>query len=97
MAATGGDWKALYEGARQGDVEEVRHWLSAGVNPDYQHVEFGTTPLIAAAENGHLDAAKALVEGGANPSVRSEWDEHDALEAARARGHQHVVRWLESL
>lgn len=96
MASAGGNWKALYQAAKTGDKEEVLYWLGCGTDADAQHVEVGQTPLIAAAENGHLEAVQALVEGGADPSVRSHWEKHTALDAARERGHAAVVAWLES-
>lgn len=96
MAHGGGNWKALYQAAKTGDKEEVLYWLSCGTDPDAQHVEMGQTPLITAAENGHLEAVRALVEGGADPSVRSHWEKHTALDAARERGQAAVVTWLES-
>ena len=91
---SGGDWKALYEAASQGDLDAVNRWLAAGVDPNFQHPEFGTTPLIAASEAGQLDAVKLLVEQGARPGVVSEWDGVTALEAAQARGHAQVVAYL---
>ena len=96
MASAGGNWKALYEAAKTGDDEEVRYWLSCGTDPDAQHVEVGSTPLIAAAENGHLGAVQALVEGGADPNLLSHWEKHTALDAARERDQTTVVAWLET-
>ena len=96
MASAGGNWKALYQAAKTGDKDEVNYWLSCGTDPDAQHVEFGSTPFIAAAENGHLEAVQALVQGGADPSVRSDWEKQTAQDAAKERGHDAVVAWLES-
>ena len=90
----GGNWKALYEAAKTGDIDEVRDWLSSNVNPNTQHPEFGTTPLIVAAEKGHLAVVKLLVEGGADPKVKSAWDGYDAVGAADKFGHPEVARWL---
>ena len=94
MASSGGDWKALYGAATRGDIEDVQRWLSAGVDPDYQHPEYGTTPLIAAAEAGQLDAVKVLVASGADPGVVSQWDGVTALQAAEAHRRTHVAAWL---
>jgi ankyrin repeat protein len=91
----GGDWKALYDASAKGLVEEARGWLSAGADPNQQHPEVGTTPLIAAAENGHLAVVQMLIAHGADPSVRSEWEGHTARQAAAAAGHREVARWLE--
>lgn len=91
---SGGDWKALYDAARLGDVDGVRHWLAAGVDPNLQHLEFGTTPLITAAERGHEAVVKLLVEKGADPKIRSDWDGWTAEEAAEAAGHDEIADWL---
>lgn len=96
MGSAGGNWKALYEAAKTGDRGEVEYWLGAGADPNVQHVEMGTTPLIAAAENGHLEAVQVLVEGGADPAIRSHWEGQTAVDAARERGQDRVVAWLES-
>jgi len=92
---SGGDWKALYDAAENGDLDEVRRWLDAGVDPNYQHPEYGTTPLIGAAEKGQLGAVKLLVQRGARADVVSEWDGHTAGEAATAKGHTRVAAWLD--
>ena len=34
-----GDWKDMYAAAVAGDLALVRHHISAGVNPNYQHPE----------------------------------------------------------
>ena len=96
MGLAGGDWKALYEAAKTGKLDEVQRWLAAGVDPNYQHPEFGTTPLIAAAEAGQLGSVQALVAGGASVAVASDWDGWTALEAAEKSGHPAVARWLDT-
>jgi len=90
-----GDWKALYLAAKRGDVPEVEYWLRAGVDPDMQHIEMGTTPLIVAVEKGHFEVVKALVAGGAGIGVRSDWDQVNAVETAREYGRVDIAEWLE--
>ncbi|EDM78657.1 hypothetical protein PPSIR1_29438 [Plesiocystis pacifica SIR-1] len=96
MGLSGGDWKAFYAAATQGDLAEVESWLQRGVDPNYQHPEFGTTALIGAAERGHQTIVAALVAGGAQVGLRSEWDGWTAAEAAARGGHDAVARWLNA-
>lgn len=92
----GGDWKALYQAAREGELEALTRWLDQGVDPNFQHPEFGTTPLIAAAEMGQLEAVQALVARGARIDVVSDWDRCTAEQAALELGHQKVAHWLRA-
>jgi ankyrin repeat protein len=85
-----GDWKALYAAAARGDAETCALAVGCGADPNHQHPEFGTTPLIAATEAGHLDVVRALLAAGADPRIRANWDGYDAIEVARSKG-LHVI------
>lgn len=50
-------------------------------------------PLFEAAARGHLDAVKALVEGGADPRQLGAWG-GTALHDAATRGHAEVAAYL---
>ena len=63
----------LHVAARAGDAEEVRRWLAAGANPDSENNN-GFRPLHVVSDSLHdpkVDAARALLEGGADPNARS--------------------------
>lgn len=44
MAA--GDWKEMLIASQEGNLDLVRYHIRMGENPNYQHPEFLTTPLI---------------------------------------------------
>ena len=48
-----------------GDVEEIHRLLKSGENPN-QADENGWTALMFAADNGHSEAVKVLLDNGAN-------------------------------
>lgn len=67
MAA--GDWKDMLYAAERCDLELVKFHIEQGENPNYQHPEFLTTPLIESVRNGHEAVARYLLENGAKPRL----------------------------
>jgi ankyrin repeat protein len=53
----------------------LKYYFKMGVNPDYQHPEFLTNPLLESIRFGHLEIAAFLLENGANPVIEEIWDE----------------------
>ena len=92
-----GDWKQLYAAAQSGDLPLVRYHISAGVNPNYQHPEVLCTPLVASLIQGHDDVALYLLAQGADPQLRSEFDDLTPLQAARQYGRVALVPRLLAL
>jgi ankyrin repeat protein len=68
----------LQEAALKGDVEKARFWLRHGGNPSCP----GLAPLVHAAEAGHLEVVKVLLEAGADPRVK-DFGDRTALDVAR--------------
>lgn len=56
------------------DLEEVRILLDAGAAPDRPRDANGGTPLLNALEAGHFDAARLLIERGADARVVADGD-----------------------
>lgn len=83
-----GDWKDLYAAAGTGDMALVRYHTEAGVNPNYQHPEILCTPLVHALTQGHDEIAHYLLAHGADPNLRSEFDNLTPLQAARKHGRR---------
>ncbi len=83
---SGGNWKELYYAARDGDLELVRYHVNMGVDVDYAHPEFLSTPLVAAILAGHREIAQFLMDNGANPDLMSDLDGVTPREAAEQAG-----------
>ena len=89
----------------EGNAEEVRSLLSAGVNPNHERAyqgyydntplfhtdELGWTPLHYAAFRGHRDVVRLLLDAGANPS-KADAVGWTPLRSAAFRGHKDVVQ-----
>ncbi len=93
MAA--GDWKEMLIAAQDGNLELVRYHIRMGENPNYQHPEFLTTPLIEAATFGHLSIVQFLLENGADPHIKAGFSTDTALKMAKQNNHQEVVKLLK--
>lgn len=91
-----GDWKDMYAAAVAGDLALVRHHISAGVNPNYQHPEILCTPLVASLIHGHDAIAHYLLAHGADPMLRSDFDDMTPLEAARRYRRTEFVGMLQA-
>ncbi len=84
--------RALYEAAKDGDLDEVNQIILAGANVN-GIVEGDGSPLIGAAQSGVLAVARRLLDAGADPSLPVEGDGSPLIHAA-ARGHLDIVTLL---
>jgi outer membrane protein assembly factor BamB len=92
-AARADDGEDLREAARKGDLARVRSLLDSGVKPDIEG-RHGTTALMIAAGEGHVEVARLLAERGADVNARERFFNSTVLaNAARAKKPE-LVRWL---
>ena len=92
---SGGDWKEMFAAAVDGDIELLRYHLRSGVDPNYQHPEFMSTPLVASILAGQQEAAALLLDYGADRQLLSETDGMTPLQAARHRGSAELLRLID--
>lgn len=79
----GGNWKEMFNAACDGDLELVSYHLERGVDVNYAHPEFLSTPLVACLLAGQQAVALHLLASGANPHLHSEFDGLTPMQAAR--------------
>ncbi|HMQ29643.1 MAG TPA: ankyrin repeat domain-containing protein [Chloroflexaceae bacterium] len=93
--------RRLYDAIEEGDVGAARRLLDDGADPNsswrgFDHVRtdrYFFKPLPYALWRGEPEIARLLVEGGADPNVRSPKGE-PALILAASAGHVELVRAL---
>lgn len=71
ISSCGSDFdNALIYVAGQGDAKAVTALIKNEANLNYSSPDDGLTPLIAAAQHGHIDVVRLLVAAGADPSLK---------------------------
>ncbi len=80
--------------AADGDVTRVRSLLARGASPNAEGPDGSFTALIAAAENGHAEIVRLLLDRGADIN-RRDFEGKTALDRAREAGHAEIVQILE--
>jgi uncharacterized protein len=83
---SGGNWKEMFNAAVDGDLALVEYHVRAGVDVNYAHPEFLSTPLVAAILARQEAVARYLLTSGANPDLPSEFDGATPMQAARRAG-----------
>ncbi len=83
----------IWVAAATGNIEAIKQHLEAGTDVDAKEPPGGSTPLLVAAIFGRAEAAKLLIEKGANINARSN-DGATALHAAAFFCHTEIVKLL---
>lgn len=94
---SGGNWKEMFNAGCDGDLALVAYHVKAGVDVNYAHPEFLSTPLVAAILAGQQEVAFFLLDHGANPRLSSEFDGVTPMQAARKAGLGAVEERLHGL
>lgn len=90
-----GDWKDMLHAAETGDLELLKYHLNNDVNPNYQHPELLTTPLIVGIENGHEVIVKHLLENGADPRLKAGFSSDSPLKVAKSLKQKTIVKLIK--
>ena len=92
MTATAQEVTGLYEAAKCGDAARCEQLLRAGAVADAPG-EYGWTPLMRAAWEGHTEAVRVLLQHGAKVSAQDA-EGFTPLAAAVSRGRTEAARLL---
>ncbi len=91
----GGDVWQVMVAAESGDVQALQGLLER--DPNLYRAEYWyTQPLHFAVREGHLQAARVLLDAGADPGA-TRLGGDDLVTTARDRGHEEVARLLEDV
>jgi ankyrin repeat protein len=82
----------IFVAARDNKIEILNELIANGADPDAKDLN-GMTPLMIAAENGHVSIVEALLEDRADKYI--ELEGYTALNMAKDGEHSEVIRILE--
>ncbi len=94
---SGGDWKELFQAACDGHIELLRYHVRNGVDVNYAHPEYLSTPLVGCILAQQAEAAMLLLDHGADPLLLSEFDALTPVQAARQAGLPEVEARLRAM
>jgi outer membrane protein assembly factor BamB len=83
----------LWAAARKGDAPAVKALLAQGADVNAK-LRYGATALSYAADRGHLEVIKVLVEHGAALNIKDTFYNSPPLLWAAYNGHTEVVKFL---
>jgi ankyrin repeat protein len=87
------DEDSFVQKASEGDVQAVKNFLIAGMDPNVRDRE-GNTAQIMAAKEGHEDIVNILIGHGADLEARDDKAGVTALMSAATRGRTEMVQLL---
>jgi len=95
METSGG---VLHLMAKRGDAASVRWLIAHGANPSgrWAHWDSEVTPLHLSCLTNHPNVARALLDGGADPSIKDTKHDSDALGWAEFFGRAEILDMLNT-
>jgi uncharacterized protein len=94
-----GNWKDLFAGIEKNDLELVKYHIKTGVDVNYQHPEFLTSPLIESIRLNHIEMMILLLENGASPDIKEVYSGKSpvliANEIGNSRASELLNRYLK--
>lgn len=90
----GGDWKDFFHAIQKDDLELVKFHIRMGVDPNYQHPEYLTAPLMECIRYDRMDIAEFLLKNGADATAKEYNTTTTALSIAKMYQNEPAVALL---
>ncbi len=85
-------WPLFLKALESGNTDAVTQFIAEGINVNV--LRSGVTPLMIAAQKGHVETAEALLQAGANINERSDEGETALHKAAAGQAGAGIVELL---
>lgn len=89
-----GDWKDMMSAIQKGQIEIVKYHISNGVNPNFEHPEYFTTPLVESILHERIDVIQYLLDNGADPTIKSGFQNQSPLRIAQEKRCKEIIELI---
>lgn len=89
-----GNWQDMFKAIQENDFELVKFHVENGVNVNYQHPQYFTTPLIESIRQGHHVITKYLLMRGANVQAIETYSNKNAIQIAKELGDEETIHLI---
>lgn len=93
---SGGDWKDLFKACEIRDLELARFHIKMGIDPNYQHPEYLTSPLMECIRQNNLEIADYLLQNGADPHLKEAFGTATAFSIAKSLNNKEAMTLLST-
>lgn len=90
-----GDWKDLFFGVQRNNLDLVQIHLVNGVDLNYQHPEYMTSPLIESIRKNNLEIMIMLLQNGASPQITEVWSDKSPIMIATENNNLPAIAILQ--
>lgn len=91
-----GNWKELFRAVEENDIELVSFHIKMGVDINYQHPEYLTSPLIESIRRNHIRIMRLLLSNGASVQIKEAETGKNAIQIAEELQYMEIVKILRS-
>ena len=88
----GGDWKDMFKGIQEDDPNLVLYHIKNGIDVNYQHPEYMTSPLIESIRLGNLSMVKLFLKHGASADVKEMFTDKLPLHVAVEYKNREIIQ-----
>lgn len=89
-----GEWKDMFKAVQTNDIELVDFYIRNGIDINYQHPEYMTSPLIESIRLNNIEMMLFLLKNGASPDIKEFYSNKDAISIAEELKNEKALKIL---
>jgi len=89
-----GEWKDMFKAVQNNDIELVSFYIRMGIDINYQHPEYMTSPLIESIRLNNTEMMVFLLKNGALPGIKEFYSNKDAVSIAKEVSNEDAIQIL---